>query len=214
MALFTYCEGSHFISCLHLVDQNIRPAQKGESNIRWIVIGLHDALYFLLIEKLTRTDGFGIYNDNFEKKIGEFYKAGSGSNSPAFWKLLEDSESQNIAGIGRLLSRADLKSGASVLKSGASAGNPDIDSLPRPSLGLNRLKEMRDFFSHPRPMLSGYYEDWLIGAFEDTISVLNEVLAIPGETRVRHDTEEAKIILNSIEFYISRWKAMSKSTES
>jgi len=43
MALFTYCEGSHFISCLHLVEENIRPKRKDESNVRGIVIGLDDA---------------------------------------------------------------------------------------------------------------------------------------------------------------------------
>ncbi|WP_058262857.1 hypothetical protein [Thalassovita gelatinovora] len=196
--MFIYDRASHFISCLHLVDENIRRKRKDEANIRWIVIGLHDALYAILIEKLTRTDGFGIYNDNFEKTVGNFYEDGLSSNSQEFHDLMEKSFTENIAGIGRLLQRANLKSEVVINES-------DVEKLSRPSLGLSHLKKMRNFLAHPRPMLSGYYEHWLIDAFEDTIDVIREVATLPGYTRAHYDLDEAQVILNSIEFYLRLW---------
>jgi len=178
--------------------------RKDETNIRWIVIGLHDALYALLIEKLERTDGFGIFNDRFEDEVAEFYEKGLGSRSQEFADLVEKSLSQNIAGVGKLLKRINLPSGAVIKVS-------EVDKLSRPSLGLSHLKEMRDFFAHPRPMTSGYYEDWLIDTIDDTIEVIKEVLTVAGQRRSYHDPEEAKVILSSIEFYFKRW-ALSHST--
>jgi hypothetical protein len=204
MTLLTYTHGSHFISALQLADQNLRSIRKDEANIRWIVIGLHDALYALLIEKLTRSDGFGIFSDNFERKVADFYTKGLDSASPEFRELSEHAFSENIAGIGKLLQRANLTSGAQIKAT-------DIAELTRPSRGLSHLKEMRDFFAHPRPMISGYFETWLIETIGDTLEVIKETLALPSHTAARHDPKEAEVILKSIEYYFSRWIAKNQS---
>lgn len=198
--LWVYQEGSHFISCLQLADQNLRQKHKDETNLRWIVVALHDALYAILIEKLTRTDGFGIFNDSFEEKINNFYETGLCSNSPEFLSLCEESSKQNLAGIGKLLSRANLPSGAKIKYS-------NRETLKSPSRGLSQLKAMRDFFSHPKPMLSGYDVDHINESVSDTIKVINEVRMIPSATTARHDEIEATILIASIEHYSAKWFA-------
>jgi len=199
-SMFVYQEGSHFISCLQLADQNLRQKQKDETNLRWIIVALHDALYALLIEKLSRTDGFGIFTDKFECDVSAFYESGGNSDSCEFRALCQRSLKENIAGISKLLVRADLPSGATIHVS-------DIDTLTRPSKGLSQLKELRDFFSHPRPMISGYYEDFLHTAIQDTIHVINEVRKQSGHTADRHDALEANILMESIQYYSNRWLA-------
>ncbi|MBQ4825240.1 hypothetical protein J4729_11885 [Leisingera sp. HS039] len=196
--IFTYVEGIHFVSCLQLVDQNIRQRQKDEANVRWIVIGIHDALYALLIEKLTQTDGFGIFKDAFEKEVAEFYRAGLDSRSSEFRELNNKSLNQSIAGLGILLKRAALPSGAAIPRD-------TTGELPSPTRGLVRIKEMRDYFSHPRPMLAGYYEDFLLDALRDTVEVVKEAINLPGNLSTRHDPREAQILLESIEYYLCKW---------
>ncbi|MDQ2091657.1 hypothetical protein [Marimonas arenosa] len=199
-SLFTYDQGAHFISCLELADQNLRRKYKDEANVRWIVISLHDALYTLLIQKLTRTDGFGIYNDKFEKRVGEFYEKQLSSKSAEFHQLMEQAQNENIASIVELLKRANLASKAQIR-------TRNIEDLPRPSRGLSRLKSIRNFFSHPAPMLAGYYSDWLLDAISDTVSVIDEVRNLPGKTAARHDTHEADLLLKFIAFYLFRWRS-------
>ncbi|CTQ52961.1 hypothetical protein LP7551_01481 [Roseibium album] len=199
--LTVFVDGDHYISCLQLVDGHLRNRLKDQGNVRWIAIGLHDALYALLIEKLTRTDGFGIYNKRFEKEVGDFYKSGKDSNSVDFRNLLDASTKQNLAGIAELLRRANLSSGVQI-----KAHESDIDNLNSPSQGLSRLKQLRDYLIHPRPMIAGYYHDWLLNALFDTLEVIREVAALPGNTSTRHDHKEAEILLNSIAYYLARWQ--------
>jgi len=102
----SYDDGSHYISCLQLVDEHLRTRSKDAANIRWIVLGLHDALYALLIEKLTRTDGFGIFKRELEDKVREFYDQGKDSNSEEFHELSESTFNQDVASLEGLLMRA------------------------------------------------------------------------------------------------------------
>jgi hypothetical protein len=194
----TYQEGAHFISCLLQADSHLRQGLKDEANVRWIILALHDALYALLIEKLARTDGFGIFNDRFEEEVKEFYRNGLDSRNEEFMKLSERSISENLAGIGKLLERANLPSGIQIR-------TRNYEDLHRPSRGLSRLKDMRDFLSHPRPMVAAYTEDYITEACLDAISAIREVHAVPGQRALRHDPEEAEILLNSIEYYLARW---------
>lgn len=203
--LLVYHDGSHYISCLQLADNHLRQNRIDETNVRWIVIGLHDALYALLIEKLARTDGFGIYNKAFEQKVEDFYRSGLSSASNEFNDLIEKSSKANIASIGGLLQRAKLTSGAEIK-------DDSIVSLDRPSRGISHLKEMRNFLAHPRPMLAGYHEDWLLDTLFDTIEVIQEVADLPAKTSPRHDPNEAKVLLNSIKFYLGKWRANSQQT--
>lgn len=199
--LTVFEDGDHYISCLQLVDGHLRNRLKDQRNVRWIVIGLHDALYALLIEKLARTDGFGIYNKRFEKEVCDFYKSGKGSNSVKFRDLLGASKKQNLAGIAELLRRANLPSGVQI-----KARESDIDNLDRPSQGLSRLKQLRDYLIHPRPLIAGYYHDWLLDALFDTLEVIREVADLPSNTSPWHDHKEAEILLNSIAYYLTRWR--------
>ncbi|MCG6557378.1 hypothetical protein MB818_04165 [Ruegeria sp. 1NDH52C] len=202
--LIVYNEGVHFTGCLQMVDHHLRQKLKDENSVRWIVVGLHDALYAILIEKLTRTDGFGVFNDKFEAEAYKFYGTGQASSSPDFEALCEKSSKENLAGIGKLLERANLGSNARVRAS-------NIDSLERPSRGVSHLKKMRDFLAHPRPMLSGYYESWLLETLDDTLSVIKEVLQMPSSRSTRHDPREAEVLLSSIAYYLSVWRARACS---
>lgn len=193
-------DGDHFVSCLLLVDAHMRKKHKDATDIRWIVIGLHDALYSALIEKLTRTDGFGIFNQAFEKKVTEFYENGGDCESPAFAELSEASFTQNTASLKWLLKRADLPSGAEIC-------DQSIYEQSRPTKGVSWLKEMRDHHAHPRPMTQSIEEELLTIAFEDTLSVIREVINISGQRHVPYDAKEVQILLDSIEFYLERWIA-------
>jgi hypothetical protein len=169
----TYEEGSHFISCLLLADSHLRQGSKDEGNVRWIVLSLHDALYALLIDKQTRTDGFGIFNDKFEQEVVDFYEKGLSSNSREFSKLNEKSFKENLAGIGKLLKRTPLDPDIEIRVK-------DIESLTRPSRGLSRLKELWDFLSHPRPMTAAYSEDYVCEACLDTLAAIRRVNELSG----------------------------------
>ena len=162
-------------------------------------MGLHDALYALLIEKLVRTDGFGVFDDGFEKKVLRFYNEEKSSKSPEFVELSEASLTANVASLGKLLERALPSSSVRVLR------NVALET-PSPTIGLNYLKEMRNYFAHPRPMSSTYYNDFLLLAVSDTIQVIKQVSELPEKRRLRHDPEEARILLCSIEYYLKRWE--------
>lgn len=196
--LVSFDEGSHFISCLQLVDQHMRQRHKDATNVRWIVVGLHDALYTLLIEKVVRTDGFGIFNDKFEAEVGEFYMSGKNSSGPDYLKLKEKSIYQSLAGIGKLLSRVELTSGAEIR-------TQEIEALNRPSRGISRLKSMRDFLAHPAPMIAGYFDDFILECIEDTVEVIREVMSVRSRRAPRHDSVEANLLISSISFYLKRW---------
>jgi hypothetical protein len=196
--LIVYNEGAHFISALQMVDAQIRHEHIHTTNVRWITIGLHDALYSLLLEKLTRSDSFGIFSDGFEARVAKFYETKLGSNSQEFEQLCEASLRENVVGLSKLLERANLKSKIKL-------SSKKINELDRPSRGLSKLKELRDFLAHPRPRLSGYYQDWLQEAFEDTLTIIKEAQTQPDPVRLRHDSVEAEVLIRSIEFYLSRW---------
>ncbi|MEO0893232.1 MAG: hypothetical protein AAFY35_11610 [Pseudomonadota bacterium] len=190
----TYDEGSHFISCLQLVDFNLGQNTIDETNIRWIIVGLHDALYALIIEKLIRTDGFGIYPDNFENRVSDFYRKGLSSKDPEYTDLKEETFKQSIAGLSKLLSRAALNSGVKIVSSG-------FAECEQPTKGLSQLKQMRDFFAHPRPTSSAYDIGFVSEAVHGALQVLSEVRQMSGKKRLQHDPGEADILLASIEFY-------------
>ncbi|WP_139197069.1 hypothetical protein [Roseivivax marinus] len=197
-------EGSHFISCLLLADQQLRQGIKDETNVRWIVISLHDALYALLIEKLTRTDGFGAFTKEFEEKAYSNYNAGRSSKSPEFIELLESQASARVAGIGALLDRANLQSGAIIPKC-------DAHAHKSPNRGLGFMKEMRNYFAHPRPGSSSFSVGYVITACIDTIDTIRELEGIKGKRSSRHDAREARILIESIEYYVRRWSSIASS---
>ena len=204
--MVVFDDGSHFIANLKMADQFLKSEHHSEASTRWIAIALHDALYALLIEKRTRTDGFGAFNDKFEKRVGEFYAAGKDSRSSDWEALTADMFKENIGDIGQLLRRAKLASGAIIQKKGTS-------SLDEPSRGLSRLKLLRDGLAHPRPGLSGYYADYLVSAFSSTITVIDETRRLRDYGAPRHDGREADLLLDSIRFYLSRWSAKSSARQ-
>jgi len=193
-------DGDHFVSCLLLVDGHMRKKHKDATDIRWIVIGLHDALYSVLIEKLTRTDGFGIFNRRFEDEVSEFYASGGSSVDQKFIELCEKSSNENVASLEGLLKRKSLNSGASIVRS-------EIEDQPSPTRGISWLKEMRDHHAHPRPMSRSIHGNQLSIAFEDALSVIREVANTSGRRHVRSDPEKVRILLDSISFYLRRWAA-------
>ncbi|MEM7599163.1 MAG: hypothetical protein AAF382_15825 [Pseudomonadota bacterium] len=195
---FDYDEGSHFLSCLNLIDANLRVTEKDETNLRWIIVGLHDALYALLIEKLVKTDGFGIYPDTFEKEVRSFYSKGHSSGSREYRRLNERSVKRNIAGLPELLSRANLKSGAKIVHTGFSA-------CDQPTRGLSKLKQMRNFFSHPRPGLNAYDRTFVSEAVRSTIEVIEELRGLSSNARPRHNSADAEVLMISIRTRAETW---------
>jgi len=85
--------------------------------------------------------------------------------------------------------------------------------MARPSRGLSHLKSIRDYFAHPRPMLSIYEESFLVDAFSDTIDVIRQVSNLPGHRASQHDPEEAALILNSIKYYLTRWETAIETSQ-
>ncbi len=191
--------GDHVVTNLHIVDTHVRRRAKDAVDMRWIVIGLHDALYALLAEKLTRSDGFGIFRRDFEKEVQEFYESGKDSNSAEFHALCEKSFNVQTASLRDLLIRAKLPSNPELIST-------EIQKSEKPTRGLSWLKQLRDYHAHPRPMLLAIHTELLFEAIADTVEVIREATALPDQRYIHKSTGEIELLLNSINFYASKWR--------
>ena len=199
MAFLSFDLGSQIIDSLRIAERNLRQRPKDGAAIRATIQALHDALYGLLIEKLTRTDGFGVFDKKFEKKVGNFYSSCQDSRSSEFQDLINSEDAVNVASLGMLLERTYLESGVQIAQQACS-------ELNRPNRGLNRLKRMRDLHCHPRPASIHYEMIDVCEACEDTLVVIKEVHLIEGHRSMRYDLTMAETLFDSLEEHLVLWR--------
>jgi hypothetical protein len=181
----------HFISSLQLAISMLTQEQKNVSPWRWITIAIHDAVYCALVMKLSRTDLFGVYPDQLEKRASEFYSQGLDSRSPEWKELSELQVRSKLADMKTLFDRVQLPSGAKVHRSASSA----IGS----SKQITLLKLRRDSFVHAGDYSLFSTEPEFKEIVLGSVSILQEILSLPSQRHSEFDATEVYELVAQIQ---------------